>query len=140
MTEVVDLRGRCACGAVRLKAHGFIVAMTECWCRDCQKETGGGATHSVIFPAESVEFEGGELGEYIRSSDRGARVVQRFCRTCANVLTADVEDVPFRAVRAGVFDDTTFFEPQMVLYHSAAPKWARFPENARLFETQPSAA
>ncbi|WP_185982707.1 GFA family protein [Aureimonas mangrovi] len=140
MIEGIDVEGRCSCGAVHMTVRGHLVAMAECWCDDCQKETGGGSTRSVIVASEHVEMSGRDIGEHRRASDRGSQVVRRFCRSCGDVMMADVEDMPFSAVRLGAPDNRSFFRPQMVLFTKSAPAWAPFPEGAQLFETQPAAA
>jgi hypothetical protein len=119
---------------------GQVVAMTECWCADCQKETGGGSTHSVIVSSDAVEVAGGELATRTRRSQRGADVTRSFCVTCGTTISAAVGDTPFIGLRVGLFDDRSFFRPQMVLFASAAPAWVSFPAEATLFDTQPSAA
>ncbi|WP_102958341.1 GFA family protein [Mangrovicella endophytica] len=140
MSGVIDAEGGCACGAVRLRARGAIVAMPQCWCTECQKETGGGPTNSVVLPDDSVELLSGDVGIFRRRSDAGNEVSHRFCRICANVLTAEVEGAAYTAVRIGAFDDTSFFAPQMILFRTSAPAWAHFPDGCQQFDTQPRAA
>nr|WP_245248155.1 GFA family protein [Tianweitania sediminis] len=114
--------------------------MTECWCSDCQKETGGGSSHSVIVSSDDVEIVGEQLGTRTRRSQRGAEVTRSFCLGCGNTIKAAVGDTPFIGLRAGLFDDRAFFRPQMVLFASEAPAWVSFPAGAKLFDSQPSAA
>ncbi|MET0169531.1 MAG: GFA family protein [Aliihoeflea sp.] len=136
----LDHHGSCACGAVSVRVKGFAVAMTECWCADCQKETGGSPTHSVIVDDEDLVMERESLGRFERVSDSGRKITRLFCRECGTSIAARPEDVPYTGLRVGVLDDRSFFRPQIVLYARNAPDWASFPEHANIFDTQPEAA
>ena len=141
MEEVrLDHQGRCACGAVAVRVKGLAVAMTECWCSACQKETGGSPTHSVIVDDDDLVMERENLGRFARVSDSGRKVTRLFCRECGTSIAARPEDVPYTGLRVGVLDDRSFFRPQIVMYARNAPNWASFPEHANIFDTQPEAA
>ena len=133
----MDATGRCPCGASTVRLKGIAAAMTECWCSDCQKETGGSCTHTVVMQDDALHLGQSGPGRFVRTSERGATVTRLFCRSCGATLTSYSDDSPYRGVRVGLLDDSSFFFPQVVLFSRRAPAWVRWPETAKLFDTQP---
>ena len=50
--------GHCACGQVSVAITAEPVGTRQCWCRQCEQVSGGGATHNAMFPADAVALTG----------------------------------------------------------------------------------
>lgn len=119
--------GSCFCG----QAHYTITAEPQgartCWCIDCQKIASGSATNNVLFPEDSVTFEG-EITEIEKIADSGNTIRRGFCPTCGSQMysrTTDPVGAPIR-IRAGTLDNRELMAPQDVIFTASAPSWAVF--------------
>ncbi|MFO7325593.1 MAG: GFA family protein [Pseudomonadota bacterium] len=131
--------GRCACGQVRLSISGEALAVRQCWCRQCQYVTGGGAAHNAMFRTADVAIDGA-LGSRSYAADSGNTVTQWFCPTCATPVYVQSSARPhFRTVRLGVLDQPHDLAPRMVIWTRMAPPWARFDPALEHYEAQPPA-
>lgn len=83
----MNYTGRCACGQVRLQIGGAPVAVRQCWCRQCQYATGGGAAHNAMFLTSAVQIEG-RMGTRAYVADSGNTLTQWFCSDCATPVYA----------------------------------------------------
>jgi hypothetical protein len=50
--------GGCACGALRYEISGEPIAMIDCQCRQCQRESGTAHASHVTFRAAEVKLDG----------------------------------------------------------------------------------
>ncbi len=50
--------GGCACGAIRYDVSGEPVAMVDCQCRQCQRESGTGHASHLVFEGAVVGLGG----------------------------------------------------------------------------------
>jgi hypothetical protein len=129
--------GSCQCGAVRIAASADPFVIRACWCRDCQKLSGGGATHNAFFKVEEVAVEG-EVRWHVVRADSGNLLSRGFCPQCGNPLLARSNARPqFIGVRIGAFDDRDELGPQSVIWAASAPSWAHHDPDLPLSERQP---
>ncbi|MBV1934462.1 MAG: GFA family protein [Parvibaculaceae bacterium] len=121
MTERVT--GGCACGAIRYDAKNNIELSFQCFCRKCQRSTGGG--HSSVFALATSEVTfTGELTEYTQDSDAGVNTYSGFCRTCGSPLTSRSERFPDRVyVHVATLDDPSVFQPSFTVFEEKALAW-----------------
>jgi hypothetical protein len=129
--------GRCACGAVTLVITGQPVATRQCWCRQCQRTSGGGPTHNAIFHAADVSLAGATRSHgYIAAS--GNTLAQWFCPSCGTPVFAESSARPqFRTIRFGVLDEPHSLEPQMAIWTEDAPAWAIIDPKLECWPQQP---
>jgi len=117
--------GGCLCGAVRFAIDAEPLGARMCWCRDCQRIASGSATVNVLFPEESVRYEG-EMTTLRLTADSGNTVERGFCPTCGAQMyskTVDPAGLPMR-VRAGTLDDPELMAPTAIIWAASAPSWA----------------
>ena len=122
----MTITGGCLCGAVRYRIEAEPLFIRHCWCRDCQYIGAGGGTVNVFFPTEAVKIEGA-LAEHASPAASGNLMHRRYCPSCGTpVFTQTEARLHFLGVRAGTLDDPEIAKPQMTIWTSSAPSWARF--------------
>lgn len=118
-------RGGCACGAVRYTVKGAPLAMVECQCRQCQRESGTGHASHLVFTAGGAEFAGA-VTFFDMVGDSGTRKRRAFCPVCGApvyMLFPDATDVV--VIRAASLDDPAVYAPQYATWTDAAQGWDR---------------
>jgi hypothetical protein len=118
------LEGGCLCGAVRFKGEAEAPSAMHCCCKDCQRATGSAFATIVAVPAASFEVSG-PTKSYRTAGESGRHVERWFCSECGSQLYSQAEvmaDSYF--IKAGVLDDSSVLEPQMVIWASSRPAWA----------------
>ncbi len=117
--------GGCLCGAVRFTIDAEPLGARMCWCRDCQRIASGSATVNVLFPEESVTYQG-ETTTLRLIADSGNTVERGFCPKCGAQMyskTVQPAGLPMR-VRAGTLDDPELMAPTAIIWADSAPNWA----------------
>lgn len=116
--------GQCLCGAVKITVEGDALGARTCWCRTCQKFSGGNGTTNAFFRDEAVTTDG-KLSWYENVADSGNITRRAFCAECgSHVFTMGSGAPGFRGVRVSMFDDSNAFPPQAVIWTDSAPRWA----------------
>jgi len=117
--------GGCYCGDIRYEIAAEPTGARTCWCRDCQYIASGSGTNNVLFPEDSVSFDG-EITEIERTADSGNKLRRGFCPLCGTHLysrTVEPKGFPIR-IRSGTLDDTELIAPGEVIFTASAPSWA----------------
>jgi hypothetical protein len=129
--------GGCLCGAVRYEIDGEPIFSGHCHCVDCQKVTGTGHVSVVAVPADAVKVTG-KLSSYAVTADSGQPYTRFFCSNCGSFIYGEPSAMPgVRTVTAGTLDDTSVFEPQMVIYTKSRPAWDVIDSGLPEFESMP---
>lgn len=116
--------GRCLCGAVTVALKGKPVRMAQCHCMDCQRNTGTGHSNNAIFHESDVEVAGGPTRGFAVTADSGNVLTRHFCETCGSRMFAYNSGRPgMITLPVGVFEDTSWYEPRMVLYQGRRRAW-----------------
>lgn len=137
MADAVEAEGGCLCGAVRFKVSGAPIRMAQCHCRDCQRASGTGHMSNAIFRADDVTVTG-QTASYDSTADSGNVLTRHFCPTCGGRLFLYVNARPGMIVMAaGAFDDSSWFEPEIVLYTKSRPHWDLTTDAVPNFEAAP---
>ena len=121
----MTIEGGCLCGQVRFTIDAQPLGARMCWCRDCQRIASGSATVNVLFPEESVHYEG-EITTIDMIADSGNKVERGFCPQCGSQMysrTVHPSGMPMR-VRAGTLDDPELAPPTTIIWAESAPSWA----------------
>lgn len=132
--------GHCFCGQAQYRIDAEPVGARTCWCRDCQYIACGSASNNVLFPADSVQFEG-TISTIEKIAASGRRIERGFCPECGSQIyarTMDAPAVPIR-IRAGTLDNPELMAPRDVIWASSAPGWAVIDPDLPAFPEQPPA-
>jgi hypothetical protein len=110
--------GGCQCGRVRYRARGPRDRASICYCRMCQKASGGPFMAFVRFPAGQVEWL--TAPSVFVSSNRAER---GFCGLCGTPLAYRHTGSPFISVTLHSLDDPALVRPEMAFSPGAASDW-----------------
>lgn len=105
MSEMIEAKGHCLCGAVKFKARKAKKSFGACHCSMCRRWSGG-----PLFATDcgdEMEIEGAENITAYRSSDWAERC---FCRICSSNLFYRVRESNEHIVALGLFDDQERFD------------------------------
>jgi hypothetical protein len=131
-------RGRCLCGAVRFETHGRPEIVAHCHCKDCQRLTGGGHSTGAMFPTSRFQLKG-TVGEYLLESEAGNEVTRVFCPSCGSPILGRNSGMPgFVTVSLGTLEDSSEFEPAVVVFARNRKPWDVMDETIPTFDAQPS--
>lgn len=121
MTSSYD--GGCACGAIRYSVDGEPISMTDCQCRQCQRDSGTGHASYLTFAGAVVNLAGAPSSwDFI--GDGGTVKRRAFCPDCGTPVYMTFPAMPdVFVVRAGSLDDPGRYKPQMVLWAETAQPW-----------------
>ncbi|MEZ0244628.1 MAG: GFA family protein [Sphingomonas sp.] len=131
------LTGGCLCGAVHYVSTASPGMVGDCYCVDCSKTSGTShCTHAVV-PGDSLTVTG-EIKFYDRPADSGNMVSRGFCPVCGSAIYSTNVAMPGMVfLRASSLDDPGQITPQMTVYASRAPHWARPGGSGPVFDTMP---
>lgn len=130
-------RGQCLCGRVTVLAKEPPVRMAQCHCRDCQRVSGTGHTTNALFRSGDVELVGA-TGCYSVTADSGNTFTRHFCSSCGSrVYAFNSGRQGMTIVSAGIFDDSGWFRPEVVLYTRRRCIWDPEVAGVPAFERMP---
>lgn len=130
-------RGGCACQAVRYEVIGEPVAMVDCQCRQCQRDSGTGHASHMVFAGAEVKVEG-EVRTWDLVGDAGTRKRSGFCAICGSPVLLTFPDAPaIFSVRAASLDEPGRYAPQFVTWTAAAQPWDCVDPALTSFERMP---
>lgn len=114
----MDFSGGCQCGRVRYRAEGPRDRSSVCYCRMCQRASGGPLTAWVRFRADQVTWS--TPPETFASSNKAER---GFCRDCGTALTYRHLGGEFLSLSLYSLDDPSAVEPEIAFTPDARPDW-----------------
>jgi hypothetical protein len=133
--KMKDLSGGCRCGAIRYSCFCEPLAVSYCYCRDCQKTSGGPFCNYAVVPAESVKLTQGMPRSHRVIADSGNEVTREFCGICGAPLFAKNGVVFVLAV--GSLDDPKQAKPTIAIWLDSAQPWAPIPNDVARFNGNP---
>lgn len=120
--------GQCLCGNVKIRVRGMPDFSVLCFCKDCQRISGGGHLPQAAFSENRVEISG-STETFQWQSDAGNALTLTFCPDCGSPLcktTSKMPNMVFMAV--GLLDDQSqFVEPHHAFVESCQ-HWDRMRE------------
>lgn len=135
MTE--PFTGGCACGAIRYAITAAPIAMNDCQCRQCQRESGTGHASHLTFLANAVTVEG-KASRWEMVGDGGTRKSRAFCPTCGSPVYMTFPDMPeYFLVRAGSLDDPSRYQPQNLTWANTGHTWDHIDPALPKFDKMP---
>jgi len=131
--------GGCACGAVRYSVAAEPIAMNDCQCRQCQKDSGTGHGSYLTFPMSAAALHG-EPKSFDFTGDLGTVKRRAFCPTCGTPVYMTFPAMPdILVVRAGTLDEPERYRPKTVFWADAAQDWDRIDPAVQAFARMPPA-
>lgn len=129
--------GRCSCGSVSARIDGEPLFVRQCWCRQCQKLTGGPGTTNAAFMAADIALTG-ELARHDYTAASGNAYTQWFCPNCGNPVMAQTSGRPGgRTIRLGFLDEGHGLRPDAAIWMREAPDWAVVDPEIDRIDAQP---
>lgn len=104
MSDSIQGKGSCLCGAIRITAENISNNVGACHCGMCRK-WGGGPLMAVNCGTD-VSFEGEENISVFNSSDWAER---GFCKKCGSHLFYRIKESKEHIIPVGLFDDQESF-------------------------------
>jgi hypothetical protein len=104
MSDVLDGRGTCLCGAIQITVKNMTGNVGACHCGMCRKW--GGGPFMEVDCGSDVSFEGEENISVFDSSDWADR---GFCSKCGSHLFYRLKESKQYMMPAGLFDDDKSF-------------------------------
>ena len=116
----MNYTGGCQCGKVRYAAEPPRDRASVCYCRMCQKASGGPFMAFVRFPARQIRWT------HAPAIFASSNLVERgFCAACGTPLTYRVIDSPFVSLTLNSLDDPQAVQPEMRFSPEAELLWCR---------------
>jgi hypothetical protein len=114
---------------LKYRADGEPLKIGNCYCIDCQRETGAGHSCWLVYPAPAVTTEG-EIKTYTKNGDSGQRITRTFCPNCGTTIFGEPTVVgEVRVIRAGTLDDTSGLVPTISFFVRSACAWDQPPDD-----------
>ena len=115
--------GGCICGGVRYECAADPIAAGNCYCRDCQRASGGAYAAALLVPVSAVNITG-EVKYYDVTGDSGGIVSRGFCLTCgARLFGKPAAEADIISIMVGSLDDPSWYRPQADIYTASAQPW-----------------
>lgn len=117
--------GRCLCGGVTVELRGEPFAVSLCHCVNCQKTSGSAFSVIALVPIGNVQFNG-RVSVFNDVADSGIGFERCFCPGCGSPVESRSPQLAARGitiVKASLFDDTTWLQPNEQIYCQSAQRW-----------------
>ncbi|RVU34141.1 aldehyde-activating protein [Hwanghaeella grinnelliae] len=131
------LEGSCLCGTVQYRTEAQPMITGHCYCIDCRKSSGTSHCTHVMVPQDGLTMTG-DVKLYERPADSGNIVSRGFCPDCGSpVFSTNSAFAGMVILRASSLDNPDAVEPEMAVYASRAPGWAKIDETKPVFPEMP---
>ena len=115
------VNGSCICGSVSVELNkSDVKAAVHCYCKNCQKLTGGGKSSNVLIAGSKVSMKG-SLNTHSMKSDAGRGWTHVCCMDCGSSIVMINEESGDYVIRAGILDDSSWPNFISIFTKSAAP-------------------
>ncbi len=134
---MVEAKGACLCGQLRIEVKGDPIIMVHCCCKDCQKASGTGHMTNARFHETDVRITG-EYTSYGVKAKSGNINYRHFCPVCGSRGFGTNSGRPGQInINVGILDDSSWFRLQMVIFDCDRREWDEFPESLPRYEEYP---
>ena len=132
------LTGGCFCGALRFEIAGEIPMRALCFCRTCQKVSGGAGNLFIGIEERAFRYTQGEPRRFTHHA-ASSGPTREFCAECGVHIAARSPKAPGGVVvKVGTLDDPSVFGgPSMVFWAQEKQDFHLLPESAVAYETLP---
>ena len=134
----MHVEGSCHCGNIKFRSEIISEEVEICHCTDCQTLSGS-AFHTIV-PAKEGSFEitNGELKQYTKTADDGAKRVQSFCPECGSPICSSPPEgeLGVTRIRVGVLKQRDQLTPKMQYWTRSAQPWTQTISEMKNIETE----
>ena len=137
---ILPQTGGCQCGKLRYEITQAPHMICTCHCTKCQRFTGSAFSIAMLVDVPAFHLTG-EPRALLNTADSGRSVSRWVCPECGSWICSagpGIKTSPFRTVRAGTLDDTSWLRPTAHFWTRSKQPWVVLPnEQSHIFETQP---
>jgi hypothetical protein len=119
--------GQCACGAVKFEFNTDPTFIADCYCKDCQKSSGGAMATFFGIPQDDFKIISGEPKAFHYVAESGNGLDRNFCPECgARLFTTNLEGFPGTVfVTIGSLDSAEGIQPTLEMFTRRRLKWTK---------------
>ena len=130
---------QCACGAVKFEFDTDPTFIADCYCKDCQKASGGAMATFFGVPANDFTLISGQTKSFHYTAESGKGLDRHFCPECgARLFTTNLDGFPGMVfVTIGSLEQKDGIEPVLEMFTKRRLKWTR-PLDVPQFSSMPS--
>ena len=130
--------GGCQCGQVRFELRSEPINQVFCYCKDCQKRTGGDKWFGIWIPCKDFAFTGeGEPAVYTTQHPSGGDIHCYSCPNCGVSISKEYTMAGFHTVAAPTIEGHEEFSPKMAIFAASAAPWAILPDDIPVHDRLP---
>ena len=118
-----NLKGGCACGAIRYEANATESIPYVCHCTDCQKHSGAPFHAAIVVAADDLTVMGTPK-VWTKDADSGRSIARHFCGDCGgHLFTSPWPEATRFSLKAGTLDDPSVFAPAHQIWAKSRVPW-----------------
>jgi hypothetical protein len=132
----MELKGGCACGAIRYQLTSDPLIVHACHCRDCQRLTGTAFVTNIWIESRFVEASGPAPQSFRLKGGTGNFHDVFFCGACGTYVWSRYHGAPgdFLFVRAGTLDNPAAVSPDVHIFTRSKVPWLQLPNDLPAFD------
>ena len=118
---------QCVCGAVKFAFNTDPTFVADCYCKDCQKASGGAMATFFGVPEDDFTLLSGNPKSFPYVAESGKRLERNFCPECgARLFTTNLGSFPGTVfVMLGSLDQPELVKPLMEIFTKRRLKWTK---------------
>ena len=133
----LPLAGGCQCHAVRYEIRAQPLTLYACHCTECQRQSTGAFSLSMVAPREAVIVVSGEPRTWLRRHESGRLIDCLFCGECGVRLFHNPRhNAAITIVKAGTLDGARQLRPVGHIWTASAQAWVALPEGTVRYDRQ----
>ena len=119
--------GQCACGAVKFAFDSDPTFIADCYCKDCQKSSGGAMATFFGVPEDDFTLISGEPKSFHYIAQSGKGLDRNFCPNCgARLFSTNLESFQGTVfVTIGSLDRPDAIAPKLEMFTKRRLKWMK---------------
>jgi hypothetical protein len=135
MSNKVELKGECLCGAVKYKLSEKPLFTQACHCKDCKVLTGSSYVINSSVVENTLSTEGEISSTTKLQAGSGKSVQMFFCNKCGSYIYSDYESAIGRLnVRTKTLEKSEEFPPQAHIFTKDKDEWVNLLNFNNCFE------
>lgn len=132
-----DYSGSCACGAVSVRIEGEPAGPYQCFCKQCQRASGGGPATFVMAAKDKVTIEG-DVASFGEGTESGNSASRSFCPKCGTAVYSEPAKSPGAImVKLSMIENAPWNAVKAAFWTSEKPAWFPLSAETKQYETQP---